>query len=359
MSSISNKEHTPVKDNLMLNLGCYSATHCIVDTTTIATVTSTGFIHSLDIEYYLFLIILYNFLAFATQFVFGYIFDYYKVPRTGAIAGCLLAGTGTITLYFNPLIAVIIAGLANSMFHAGGGAISLNITPGRATAPGIFVAPGAMGVFLGIYIGKNSLFAAWPLLLILGIAVLSMLYLNPPAINYEKKNLKIPPGLFEGLILLFLVTVLIRALVGLCIPLPWKADLTLLIILTLIVVSGKAIGGVIADKLGWKKVAITALILSAPLLAFGHNIPSVALGGAFLFQFTMAVTLTSIALLLPGKPGFAFGLPCLALFLGAIPSFTSYKTFLGNDFIILGIILFSAITLFAGLKTFDKYAIKY
>ena len=35
------------------------------------------------------------------------------------------------------------------MFHAGGGCISLNLGKGKSKLPGIFVAPGAVGLFLG------------------------------------------------------------------------------------------------------------------------------------------------------------------------------------------------------------------
>jgi hypothetical protein len=44
-----------------------------------------------------------------------------------------------------------------------------------------------------------------------------------------------------------------------------------------------------------------------------------------LFNLTMAVTLTATAVLLPGRPGLDFGIPCLALFVGMLPIATEFR----------------------------------
>ena len=101
-------------------------------------------------------------------------------------------------------------------------------------------------------------------------------------------------------------------MVGTLLVLPWKTDFNLLLMLTSAVVLGKAFGGILADKFGWIKIAIPALIISAPLLFLGPNYVALGILGAFLFNFTMPVTLTALANTLPGKSGFAFGLTTLA-----------------------------------------------
>ena len=124
-----------------------------------------------------------------------------------------------------------------------------------------------------------------------------------------------------AVVALLLVVVGVRAFVGLTLVLPWKSDLILLAALTAAVVTGKAAGGLLADRLGWRRVAVTALVASLPLLALGASSPVAGIAGVLLFNMTMPVTLAAVAAVLPrGNEGFAFGLTCLALFCGSAPS---------------------------------------
>jgi FSR family fosmidomycin resistance protein-like MFS transporter len=64
---------------------------------------------------------------------------------------------------------------------------------------------------------------------------------------------------------------------------------------------------------------VGALVLSAPLVSALVLRPEAAIAGMLLFQMTMPVTLKAFHHLLPGRPALAFGVPCLALFLGSLP----------------------------------------
>jgi FSR family fosmidomycin resistance protein-like MFS transporter len=119
------------------------------------------------------------------------------------------------------------------------------------------------------------------------------------------------------------------------VDLPWRQDSHLALLLVLAMVPGKACGGILADRFGWTKIAVTGAVLAAPLLTFLGQIPALAILGAFLLQWTMPVTLVAVARLFPRSPGFAFGLPCLALVLGALPAFTPYRSLVGQDGILL------------------------
>jgi FSR family fosmidomycin resistance protein-like MFS transporter len=84
-------------------------------------------------------------------------------------------------------------------------------------------------------------------------------------------------------------------------------------------VAGKAAGGVLADRFGRAAVGVGAVVLSAPLLVVAPGVAAVGIAGMFLFNMTMPVTLVAIADVMPERPGFAFGLTCLALIAGALP----------------------------------------
>ncbi len=124
-----------------------------------------------------------------------------------------------------------------------------------------------------------------------------------------------------AVVALLLAVVGVRAFVGLTLVLPWKSDLTLLALLTAGIVAGKATGGLLADRFGWRPVAVAALVASLPLLALGASSPAAGVAGVLLFNMTMPVTLAAVAAVLPrGNEGFSFGLTCLALFFGSAPS---------------------------------------
>lgn len=337
-----------------LTLANYSVIHALVDATTAGVVVSLGGFPAST----LFAAILsYNIAAFGTQFLLGLAVDGTRSSRGGAALGCAVAGLAAMMPGTNPYAVAVVAGLGNSLYHVGGGSICLNISPGRATAPGIFVAPGALGLFLGVTLARKgffdpSLFAA--LMLLSAVAILLQ---QGPEVSYERRRASDSPAVVETILFLLLMTVLVRALVGMTVSLPWKSDLLLVSLLTASIVAGKGLGGLLADRFGWRKVALTGLLLSAPLVTFLGDIAVLGIAGAFLFQMTMAVTLTAVACLFPGRSAFAFGLPCLALIFGALPAFTGYKGVVGSDWILFGMIILSAWFLNLGLRMFFAYGL--
>jgi FSR family fosmidomycin resistance protein-like MFS transporter len=335
------------------NLGVYGFSHAVVDAACVATVLSLSQVLDLGSGGFVTLVLSYGVLAFGLQVPFGVIVDRWRVPVFSAILGCVLTAVSTAVFVSSPILLVCLAGVGNALFHIGGGTVSLNLTPKRATAPGIFVAPGALGVLIGTLISSNSHFPIWSFaLLLLGLCVV-LFVTKVPKIDYDHKvdqpSRRTDPRFFELVILLLLSSIAIRSLVGSTIVFPWKTDLTLLVILTGAVVLGKALGGVVADKSGWMRVGVLTLLLSAPLLAFGANVPYAAMLGMLMFNVTMPVTLTAISNMLPGRPGFAFGLTCLALVAGALPAFTEFKNVFANQWLILRVIVFSIGAFFLGM----------
>jgi MFS transporter, FSR family, fosmidomycin resistance protein len=303
------------------------------------------------------LVILYNVLAFGLQTLFGLVLDYFKFPRVAVISGSILTVAAALTFTVFPILAIILAGIGNALFHVGAGSICLNLTPQKASAPGIFVAPGAFGLMIGTLLGKNGQFIAWPFILVLSILCFLMFIITKSEMNYKhEESGEKGFNKFEIIILLLLTSIAIRSLVGMVLVFPWKTEINLLIVLTLAIVSGKALGGILADRFGWIPIAGGALVLSIPFIVFGATIPWLAIVGMFLFNLSMPVTLVAISNLLPGRPGFSFGLTCLALIIGTLPAFSSLKQFLGGQLFIFAIILVSVIALYCGLR---KYFINF
>lgn len=300
--------------------------------------------------------ILYNALAFGLQALVGLVSDYFRSPRIIAILGCILVAISLLIFNSYPFFTVLLAGIGNALFHIGGGSISLNLTPKRTISPGIFVAPGAVGIFLGILIAKSGEIPISEILILFLVFCLLICVIKKPEINYNDNNIRMTKFKnFELPILLIFSSIVIRSFIGFLVVFPWKTDISLLIVLTLAIFLGKAIGGIIADRFGWTRTVTVTLLLSIPLLIFGLSNPILGIIGIFLFNVTMPVTLVALSNILPGRPGFSFGLTCLALIIGAIPSFIGIKSFVNNEIIIFLIISISCFALFYGLRGVQFY----
>jgi FSR family fosmidomycin resistance protein-like MFS transporter len=328
----------------------YGGIHALVDCACAMVVFSAILRHKLVPVDSFNMIVTYNLIAFAGQAPLGLFTDTIKSPRGSAIAGLLLIIGSLLASGSGPMAAAVLAGTGNALFHVGGGAITLNVRPGRASWPGLFVGPGAMGLAAGIILGRDGVFLLLPFLVLLSASILVIIRLPSPVMPYteprEKPNLRFP----VIIVLLLLVSVAVRSIGGLIGGSYCEKTRFLSIAIAIAAFAGKAAGGFISDRIGWVRTSLAALIISAPLIAYGFRVPALVITGMFFFQMTMPVTLTAVALVMPNKPGFAFGLACLALILGAYPTFYDFVKPYSSPHLVLVLILFSVLSVYLGLK---------
>lgn len=115
------------------------------------------------------LVLLYNLIAFASQAPLGYLADRLGAHRGAAMLGLL---AGMIALIVGPrlvMVQIVAAGLGNALFHVGAGALVLMVSGVRAAEAGVFVGPGAMGLYGGGMLGRLGLSARWILVALLGL----------------------------------------------------------------------------------------------------------------------------------------------------------------------------------------------
>ena len=187
-------------------------------------------------------LLLYNFCAFAMQMPLGILADRFNRNAIVAAAGCLLVAAAP--LFSAPLAISIAAGLGNALFHLGGGLDTLNDSTRRAAALGVFVSPGALGLFIGTLWGKGS---AAPLLLapagLLLLAAAILILARRTYGSFSSENTPYDPtpkGSVTPLIPLFLVVVL-RSWMGMSQAFPWKADFAVILTLALMLVKWQAV----------------------------------------------------------------------------------------------------------------------
>ena len=300
-------------------------------------------------------VILYNFFAFSLQFPIGFIAD--KINKNGilALVGCLLVVIAYIFPQF-ALIACIIAGIGNAMYHIGSGIDVLNISDKKASLSGIYVSTGALGIFLGSS-PNVTVFNSYIMifLLIISAVIIKILYdkIKDKVIN-EKMIIPLVNKTEKLIITCLMITVIIRSYMGFILAFEWKNDFSLALIATLAVVLGKMLGGIIGDKIGFIKISILSLLISSISFIFAFDNWIIGCIAILFFNMTMPITLTALANLLPNNKGMAFGLLTFALFLGSLPVFFGYGGYLFNQFGLFLVTIVSMIILYIGIDNYNK-----
>ena len=250
-------------------------------------------------------ILIYNFCAFVLQLPLGAVLDRMggkRMPMVFAAVGCGLTLAGVFT-------GPVLLGIGNALFHVGGG-VDVIRDGGRCGKLGIFVAPGAMGLYLGGLLAGRSL----PVLPVLILMAALLLPMKRTEDTFPEPTKKAP----VPLILACFAVVVLRSFVGFQVVFPWKTG-ALAFAATAAVVLGKMAGGVLAERFGAKRVTAVSLIAAAVCFALG-NIPVFGLCALLCFNMTMPLTLYALWRRFPRYPGTVFGSLTVALFVGYLPS---------------------------------------
>jgi len=289
-------------------------------------------------EWYLGLLY-YNFCAFALQMPLGLLADRWNHNSLCAALGCGMIALAYVVCIVGilPTIlpVVIVAGIGNGLFHIGAGIDVLNVSKEKAYLLGIFVSPGALGIFLGTMLGKHNDLSIWIVLVaLLVIAFSIMLAGYSQNRSFQSDNVPISFQQINSSAILIaigclLAVVCLRSYVGMCYNFSWKGQGAWGIILLLAVVLGKFSGGFLSDKMGVKKAAVLSLGFAGVLYLFSNN-PFLGVAAVFLFNMTMPITLWAIARILKGCKGFSFGLLTFVLFLGFTPTYFEVTPFITN-----------------------------
>ena len=261
-------------------------------------------------------LLIYNFCAFAMQLPIGVLADRYGGGRYFSAIGCLMVALGG--LLPSPMLTAVVCGLGNAAFHIGGGADVMAVTEG-AKYLGIYVSPGAMGIFLGALASRaGRSFAAFAAFLMLACAAAIMALCREGA---GPGSPELPRGREQWLRLMSLLAVVtLRSYGGVIMSFPWRAGAWAWIA-ALCVVGGKCIGGFASDRFGEVRSATVTLSAAAIALIFSA-FPLPGALGLLLFNMSMPVTLYAARDILREGRATAFGLLTLGLFLGMLPAFS-------------------------------------
>lgn len=319
-----------------------------------------------------FYLLVYNFCAFALQMPLGLFLDAVmarkkEVGRDAGAFAMAAAGAGThpCSLGWKPdagpfamaaagvLITLIgafshpiVLGLGNALFHVGGGlgAIREDMDFGwRGRGLGVFVAPGAFGLYAGTWLAKRHAGNA------AALAAGGLVFCLCAAFAYVWGRLFKRRSAAEGreiaglcrygrsavgqkricLAACCVIVVILRSYVGLAVTFSWKNTAIGGLFAVLAVVFGKVAGGFAAARFGSLKTAALSLALAAACYLYSESCP-VGLAALFFFNMTMPVTLYLLVRVCLPLGGFAFGLLAFALFLGYLPVYFGWQLGVGG-----------------------------
>ena len=285
-------------------------------------------------------ILLYNFCAFALQMPLGILLDLLNeesltARRTdGKIKDVPLcyAAVGTGLTLFGAFTHPVILGLGNALFHLGGGVDVIREDQRRGKRGkdlGVFVAPGALGLFLGGLLAKGS--KAEYAILLCGIVMIGLLLW----LRREKRNDSGAKNVYiteektlvhrEKQIVIFgcFAVVILRSYIGMAVALPWKTTVFMGLFSVCAVVAGKIAGGFLAAKFGIRKTIVLSLLIAAVCYPLCSQVAAGWLA-LFFFNMTMPITLYLLVSRFPKLSGFSFGLLTFGLFLGFLPVYFEY-----------------------------------
>ena len=229
---------------------------------------------------------------------------------------------------------------------------TLKTAGGRLSPSAIFVAGGSFGVITGRLLALTKispLILLVPILSMIPFILLANSYItkdsNTKKFDFVKKG--IAPGL---VVIIALLVVIVRGYLGYGIPTSWNKTVIQNVIFYFTMGLGKALGGILSDKFGIRKVAILSTLLAIPFLCFGDNLMLVSIIGVMFFSMTMSITLGILVSVLKNSPGLAFGITTIGLFLGTAPIFFIKLTQEINIILIVVISILCSIALGSVLK---------
>lgn len=312
-----------VKNKESLMVGIASMLHFLVDALCLCCIflmTYERTRHS-----YIGVIFTYNVFAFLTQPITGTIVDKMDKKHWMLLLSMVMLAISVFftprTSYLGTFFVASLLGLGNSLFHVWGGKQVAVKTKNDIRALGVFVAPGAVGLTVGI------LFYSWLLVcfFLLSICLLGIAYLHLDEKTSMIEGEELKEDKAHGHFSLNVIWQMMFAIMGFVVFRAYLSEnlsdgLMMegigIMAIGMVSMLGKVAGGWIAKDFGILKTIIVILLVVLVCYVLRDTFWLFLLLGLFAINCTMPVTLYWANVLLKGREGFAFGLLAAALILG-------------------------------------------
>lgn len=279
-------------------------------------------------------IVLYDVLAFGTQPLTGLWMDAndangnrLKLAIALLVGGALVSILPVSVNILTEASCAILLGMGNSLFHVYGGKYVSVVSHNDIRVMGIFVSTGTVGLAIGLGFYSPMLVTVF----LLALLILSALHIynakivqveSPLLVCTEETNLASVQSTVPLIFLSCLMFVVAgRSFIGESVPslrtsFPSMGAPLTMVIVSLVVMAGKAAGGFLSKMWGVRNVFCVSMLLSATtfLMCPWHN--AFVLMTLLLVNISMPCTLYWATKAVPGREGWAFGLLAMALLPG-------------------------------------------
>jgi len=289
-------------------------------------------------------VIIYDVIAFALQPVLGVFRDLSGKSIWFLVTGLTIAGVAGL-LPLGAALAAVVLGIANSIAHIGGIGITVSGANNRFTPLGLYVSTGSIGVGMATVWPGSYVYLAVLALGVAGGFVAIRLHGVTDAVvisDHERENTFAVKSLWLGLVG---AVVFARGLAGSLIAPEFALSLELVFFSFVAVFLGKALGGIVADRIGVIWAALLGLLPSVFGLVLFPDSMVLYFLSLCLFNFTMPITLGLAIRSVKGLPAFAFGLTAALLFAGTFVGSALEQGEMVQKMIVTGIILLSALAI--------------
>lgn len=302
---------------------------------------------TMSLEQASWLIILYNILGFGYQPLAGILTDQLKRPRESVLVGLFLLLLALVVASWQSQLAVVLAGMGSAAFHVGGGSLALSATPNRTTGPGIFAAPGAVGLAVGGVLGWTGYSATVPLVLLLGLMMGVITLISLPRFPHSNPKFQIPNSKSDDWVMLvLLVAIALISTVWTSFQFLLQTHLNFIIALAVAAAIAKVFGAILAQRWGWRRWIVGSLAVATLLLLFGAQNRLTLLLALALLQSTIPITLAVTAQMMPQQPATASGLALgLAIIIGGIPVIGGLSAIVGTPALSASVVIVTALSL--------------
>ncbi|MCA9413440.1 MAG: MFS transporter [Candidatus Omnitrophica bacterium] len=255
------------------------------------------------------IVLLYNFFAFALQPVFGILADRIWGIRFASVFGLALVLLSLIVVDSHVILAVILAGVGSGSFHVGAGALAVLSAEGKASSAGVFAAPGVLGLALGGLCALQGIEISWVLMGLLGALAMMVLGIPYPRLARQQRAARSEKLETHDLVMMaLLLGISLKSAVWTSYQYMLQGDPNVVLAMAIAAFVGKSCGGFLADRFGWRRYGTLALLFSIPFLLIGREYFPSFLFGLGVLQSAIPVTIAGMICLLPQKPATAAGI---------------------------------------------------
>ena len=311
------------------------------------------------------LILLYLFCALFLQLPIGICADKKNKNLMFSISGVVIILAALLFAMYGDLeeshifFTASLVGIGNATFYVGAGIDVLNVSDKNAILPSIFISTGVIGLFLGqraveiVNTGDSLILYGMIFIGILSVVLLAAQRELRQGLEITNSEYKFKPDIKyeEGLLIIVILSVVVTGFVGRYFIAEIVESGTMADIICAFL--GMLIGGILGDKIGFRRVILISLLGSVVLFIYSVISPVFGTIGLLLFCMSIPTMLMILVNTFYEAKGQMLGVVMAALFLGFIICEAIYVNIGWYDVFLLASPVVILITLLRGIKLYN------